>query len=213
MKRRLLGIVIAGIICGGLTVGALVHERAVESYNADNLIRLHIVPNSDTAGDQVLKHRVRRAVVRAMAPEFEQVKDVRVARRLVDDNIWRIKQAAAQEVALAGADYGVSVYHGRFDFPERTYGDLTLPAGEYEAVRVVLGSGKGHNWWCVLFPPLCMVSVEAAEDSVSVLAGSTGPQQVQFRSRLWEVARRHLGLPFNQVVRSPKEPPKDKETQ
>lgn len=203
MKRRLLAIVVGSLICGGLAVGVLAHERTVQSYNSTNLIRLHIVPNSDSAVDQALKHRVRRAVVAVMAPEFRGVKDVRVARRLVDCNMWRIKQVASREVALAGAEYDVRVYHGRFNFPEKTYGSLTLPAGEYEAVRVVLGAGKGHNWWCVLFPPLCMVSVEASDNSVALAGGADG-QRVQFRSRLWEIARRHLGIPLKQVVQSPK---------
>ncbi|MEW6171444.1 MAG: stage II sporulation protein R [Bacillota bacterium] len=204
MKRKLLAVLVVGLVLTGLAAGVL-RERAVESYNSDNLIRIHIIPNSDDPVDQALKHKVRRAMINAMAPEFQGVRDVRVARRLVDNNLDRIGAVASREVAMAGKDYGVQVYHGRFDFPVRTYGDLTLPAGEYEAVRVVLGAGKGQNWWCVLFPPLCMVSVDASDASVEALAGGEGGRRVQFRSRLWEMAQRRLGLPVKQVVQTTKD--------
>lgn len=200
IKRFLLSILLVGMASAGLATG-IWYDRAVEAYNPDNLIRLHIIPNSDAPVDQILKHRVRRAVIEAMAPEFRGVKDVREARRLVDANMKRIEAVAVKEVASAGKDYGVRVYHGRFDFPERTYGNLTLPPGEYEAVRVVLGAGKGQNWWCVLFPPLCLVNIEVSEAAVPALADETGADRVQFRSRLWELAERHL-KPLKQVVRS-----------
>lgn len=199
IKRFLLSILLIGLVSTGLAAG-IWYERAVEAYNPDNLIRLHVIPNSDAPADQILKHRVRRAVIEAMAPEFRGIKDVREARRLVDANMERIEAAAVKEIASAGKGYGVRVYHGQFDFPERTYGNLTLPAGEYEAVRVVLGAGKGQNWWCVLFPPLCLVNIEVNEAEVPALAGETGADKVQFRSRLWELAERHLE-PLKQVVR------------
>lgn len=199
MKRKLLSILFAGLLCFGITAGIL-YEQAVEAYNPNNLIRVHIIPNSDSPVDQKLKHRVRRAVVEAMAPEFKDADNISEARRLVDKNLAQIEAVARKEVALAGQDYGVRVYHGRFDFPERTYGDLTLPAGEYEAVRLVLGAGKGQNWWCVLFPPLCMVNIEAAEE-VPALASAPDEERVRFKSRLWELTERHLGQPLRQVVR------------
>ncbi|HIE13595.1 MAG TPA: stage II sporulation protein R [Desulfotomaculum sp.] len=200
MKRKILRILFAGLLCFGITAGIL-YERAVEAYNPNNLIRLHIIPNSDSPVDQELKHRVRRAVVEAMAPEFKEVDNIFKARRLVDMNLAEIQSVAQKQVALAGRDYGVRVYHGRFDFPERTYGGLTLPAGEYEAVRLVLGAGKGQNWWCVLFPPLCLVNIEVSEE-VPALAGTPDEDRVKFRSRLWELAERRLGRPLKQVVRS-----------
>lgn len=202
MKRKLLSLLFAGLLCFGITAGIL-YERAVEAYNPNNLIRLHIVPNSDSPVDQELKHRVRRAVVEAMAPKFKKIDNVSQARRLVDTNLEQIKSVAAKEVALAGKDYGVCVYHGRFDFPDRKYGDLMLPAGEYEAVRLVLGSGKGQNWWCVLFPPLCMVNIEVSEE-VPALAGTSDEGRVRFKSRLWELAGRRFSQPPKQVVRSSK---------
>uniref|UniRef100_A0A7C1FDM9 Stage II sporulation protein R n=1 Tax=Ammonifex degensii TaxID=42838 RepID=A0A7C1FDM9_9THEO len=201
MKRKLISIGVALTLLGaGLTFGFR-SGRAVQAYNSHNLIRLHIVPNSDASVDQALKHQVRQAVVEAMAPQFKNVRDVNEARRLVDANMERIRAVAARQVALAGQNYGVMVYHGRFLFPERHYGKLTLPAGEYEAVRIVLGAGRGQNWWCVLFPPLCMVDIEARETALPAAAGSGGELRVKFRSRLWEVARRHFAVPSGQVVR------------
>lgn len=200
MKQKVVAVLVGcSLLCAGLVFGFL-SDRAVEAYNPDNLIRLHIIPNSDAPVDQALKHQVRRAIIQTMTPQFKDVRNVNEARRLVDANLGRIKAVAARQVALAGQNYGVAVYHGRFLFPERTYGRLTLPAGEYEAVRIVLGAGRGQNWWCVLFPPLCMVNVTAQETAIPAATGGNG-LRVKFRSRLWEVAREYFTTPWKQVVR------------
>lgn len=200
MKQKVVAVLVGcSLLCAGLVLGFL-SNRAVEAYNPDNLIRLHIIPNSDAPVDQALKHQVRRAIIQTMAPQFKDVRNINEARRLVDANLGRIKAVAARQVALAGQNYGVTVYHGRFLFPERTYGRLTLPAGEYEAVRIVLGAGRGQNWWCVLFPPLCMVNVTAQETTVPAAAEGNG-LRVKFRSRLWEAACEYFTTPWKQVVR------------
>ncbi|ACX52646.1 stage II sporulation protein R [Ammonifex degensii KC4] len=168
---------------------------AVKAYDPHNLIRIHIVANSDTPSDQALKYRVRDAIITAMAPEFQGVKEIETARQKVEANLEKIREVAQQEVQAAGKNYEVKVYHGYFDFPERSYGRLTLPAGEYEAVRVVLGTGQGQNWWCVLFPPLCLLDVENSPEG-------EGKGEVALRSRLYELARHHLFPPLRQLVQA-----------
>lgn len=125
------------------------------------LIRLHVIANSDSPADQAVKYQVRDAIVGAMGEKFSRAGNAQEAREIVFENLGYIQQLAVEKVRSAGRDYPVTVELGRFPFPARTYhgwtADFTLPAGDYEAVRVVLGQGAGANWWCVLFPPLCFV--------------------------------------------------------
>lgn len=137
-------------------------EPHVVAYNQHNLIRFHVIANSDSDRDQALKRRVRDLVVQRMAPEFSKANNLNQARKIARTHLEEIKQIARKEVKQWGKDYPVSVQLGNFDFPVKTYGDLTLPAGNYEAVKVVIGEGQGANWWCVLFPPLCFVDVSKA---------------------------------------------------
>ncbi len=131
------------------------------------VVRLHILANSDSTADQTVKLKVRDAVVAATAgwdPE-----DPVLARATAAEHLPRIQAVAEQAVAEAGYDYPVAVELTRMYFTTRQYGDVTLPAGMYDAVRVTLGEGKGQNWWCVVYPPLC---VGAATEGTAVLNDS-----------------------------------------
>ncbi len=132
------------------------------------LIRFHVIANSDSPGDQALKLKVRDAVIGTMTPALAGAQDIDEARARVDAGMDLIKEAAEKVLAENGCRHPVRVTREICEFPEKTYRvsnggeegtlDLTLPAGDYEAVRVVIGSGKGANWWCVMFPPLCFVN-------------------------------------------------------
>ncbi len=177
-KKRFL-IVFAVLFGAALALAwRLACPPAVPAYNSHNLIRLHVIANSDSPVDQALKYQVRDAVVGAMAEKFSGVEDAEQARRIALENLDYIQELAAERIRAAGKDYPVTVEMGDFPFPEKTYHtslcDFTLPAGNYEAVRVVLGRGAGANWWCVLFPPLCFVdpgSVVPAEKAAGACAG------------------------------------------
>jgi len=161
-KQRTKIIVLAVLLCTGLAAAwQLTREQAVHAYNANNLIRFHVIANSNSPADQATKYRVRDSVVSAMSGKFDQVDNIQQARKITRENLDYIQQLAVQEVRAGGKDYPVTIKTGRYMFPARTYQnnfyDFTLSAGEYEAVRVVLGRGVGANWWCVLFPPLCFV--------------------------------------------------------
>lgn len=164
---------------------------AVRAYNPDNLIRFHVIANSDTGEDQSLKLKVRDAVVEGMTPRLKDVQDVAEARQRVRRDLVLIHELAADAVAAAGEDYPVRVYFGHFDFPVRRYGSLELPAGDYEAVRVVIGNGQGCNWWCVLFPPLCFVN--AQQDAVPAAAMPAQPVEVRMRLKVVDFWERHWG--------------------
>lgn len=153
-----------------------------EAYNKKNLIRLHILANSNSPADQNLKLEVKDAIIATTGKLFTGVSSPEVARQRVMANRELIRQTALDVIRRRGKDYPVKVVLGRFEFPQKHYGNLTLPPGEYEAVRVVIGKGAGHNWWCVLFPPLCFVEgvgakrVSAPPD---LLASLTGREQVK----------------------------------
>lgn len=125
---------------------------------ADTVLRLHVIANSDEPGDQVLKLAVKDAVVQMMRDEFKEMTELKEARQLAVQNIPEIKKTAESVITDRGYDYPVKVYVGEYEFPTKSYGNMVFPQGEYQALRVVIGEGQGKNWWCVLFPPLCMVS-------------------------------------------------------
>jgi len=129
----------------------------------EKFIRLHVIANSDKPPDQELKLRVKDAVSSTLENLLACAQNLEEARQAVYQNLPVIEEIARKEVAAAGQDYGVKAEMGTFSFPHKNYGSFILPAGDYEAVRVVIGSGRGANWWCVLFPPLCFIDSKTAQ--------------------------------------------------
>lgn len=134
-----------------------------EAYNAESLIRLHILANSDLPRDQELKLDVRDAILTKTQHLFSDITTKTEAWQRLVDNQDLVCSIAQEVIAKSGKDYPVEVRLGRYDFPEKTYGPLTVPAGDYQAIQVIIGRGQGHNWWCVLFPPLCFMENMGSE--------------------------------------------------
>lgn len=163
-------IVIALSLIGVLIIsGWYWDSKKIFKYDKNNLIRFHVIANSNSPLDQALKYKVRDEIIKTMSPYFAGVEDVSIARRVISGHAGDISAAAGKVIREYGYDYSVTVCMGRYQFPDKTYrldnrqnpdlpGEITLPAGDYEAVRVIIGSGRGANWWCVLFPPLCFVN-------------------------------------------------------
>ncbi|MGI6145272.1 MAG: stage II sporulation protein R [Clostridia bacterium] len=124
------------------------------------LIRLHILANSDTPEDQELKYRVRDEIIKTMHYEFAEAQSIGESRLILLDQLKSLEAQAEKYIAERGYPYQVQADYGIFEFPVRDYGEFTLPAGKYEALRLIIGEGQGANWWCVLFPPLCFVEGE-----------------------------------------------------
>ena len=155
----------------------------------DDLIRLHVLANSDHPDDQTVKLKVRDAVIEYLTPHLAGAIDSSDARRIVSEQEEALEAVVRDTVAEAGADYPVRLDTGRFEFPIRAYGGLVLPAGRYEAVRILLGEAEGKNWWCVLFPPLCFVSgtqATAVTPQLAVADKNIPPDKVEFRLKLTE---------------------------
>lgn len=133
------------------------------------VFRLHILANSDSEEDQSLKLKVRDAVLEENSDIFEDCKSAEEAAAAAREHIDEIKSSAEKVLAENGAGYGAECGIAKMRFDDRVYGDMTMPAGEYLALRVTLGDAGGKNWWCVMFPPLCLpaVSGEAAEEVFS----------------------------------------------
>ena len=122
---------------------------------AGKILRFHVRANSDSSADQALKLKVRDAVGAMMEPYLVGVDDRRQCESIVQEQIPRIIETAEQVIAQEGYAYPVTAQMGSADFPQKTYGNYTFPAGEYQALHIVIGSGKGRNWWCVMYPNLC----------------------------------------------------------
>lgn len=124
----------------------------------DSVLRLHVIANSDSIDDQALKIEVKNEVVGSFKDEFASQTGVEEAEKYAKDNIPEIKRIAEEAIYARGYSYPVRVEVGNYKFPTKSYGNMIFPQGDYNAVRIIIGEGKGKNWWCVLFPPLCMVS-------------------------------------------------------
>ena len=122
----------------------------------DSVIRLHVLANSDSEYDQQLKLKVRDGILEVAAELSESADNVDEARELLADNLNVITAAAEEVLRREGSDYTVNVTLTRESYPTREYGSLRLPAGEYTSLRVLIGEAEGQNWWCVLFPQLCL---------------------------------------------------------
>lgn len=133
-------------------------DSSSKAYKS-KLIRLHVLANSDSPEDQELKLKVRDKIITNMNTKLGNSKSIDETRKIVKDNIEEIKEIALKEIKSNQKDYQVAVSLGNQNFPTKSYGGFTLPSGQYEALKVVIGEGKGQNWWCVMFPPLCFIDI------------------------------------------------------
>lgn len=170
---------------------------------ADRVVRLHILANSDSDEDQALKLQVRDRVLDRAAEILTESADRAAAERALRAALPELESLAADEIARRGYDYPVTAELADTAFPTREYDGFALPAGRYLALRLVIGAGEGHNWWCVVFPPLCTaVSSDLAqtamaagltEDDVQLITESDNGYVLKFKSiELWEALRARL---------------------
>lgn len=139
-------------------------------------LRLHVLANSDSSADQALKLQVRDALVARCAALFGQADSLQAAEDKAAEALPALQRLAQQVVADAGYSYPVSLRLGEEYFGTRSYGQYTLPAGRYRALIVTLGAGGGHNWWCVLFPPLCIPAAQPPQQEAAAVWGQEGVQ-------------------------------------
>ena len=153
----------------GLTLTAGVWASASESALAEQVLRLHVVANSDSEQDQALKLLVRDAVLAQAGELLDGVSDRQSAEQALTPHLDELVRSAEEVLAAEGCGDSVTVSLADQWFPTKKYDSFSLPAGQYRALRVTIGKGQGRNWWCVVFPPLCLGSV--TEESVETVAG------------------------------------------
>ena len=129
----------------------------LQSGIAREIIRFHVIANSDTREDQALKMRVKEQVVGYLSQTLADEKDIKETRETIKNDMTKIKRQAETVIQEAGYDYKVTATLTNCYFPMKSYGDCTFPAGQYEALRICIGEAKGKNWWCVLYPNLCFI--------------------------------------------------------
>ena len=185
----LLGVALAALLGAWLNAG--------QAALADKVIRLHVIANSDSPADQALKLQVRDRILAEAEDLFDQSLTVDEARAVLTDQLAGLAAAGAEVVGEAGYDYPVTAsLEEDVWFPTKTYTDFALPAGNYTALRIVIGEGGGQNWWCVVFPPLCLGSVTEtveetaaaggfSEDEIALITGEDEGYVVKFRLMEW----------------------------
>lgn len=176
--------IITVIFASAAALFGLLGERAPKS---ESCLRLHIIANSDSEEDQAVKLKVRDAVLALVREDFSAGSREEAVTELLSRGA-EMQETAEQVLRVNGFDYGAQLIEGEFDFPDRVYGDELYPAGRYEALRIVLGDGEGRNWWCVMFPPLCVI--ETAESPAEFNEDGT----LKFRSAVWELLKEVFGL-------------------
>lgn len=171
--RKWTGLLLAATL---LVSAFLILPIHAQSGIYDNVIRLHVLANSDSAADQALKLKVRDSVLATTKEILADAASPEEAQALLGDALPQIKATSEQTLREHGSCETVEVWLGREEYPRRTYEQAALPAGEYLSLQVRIGEAAGQNWWCVLFPPMCLSAASADQKSVCLSAGLTEEQ-------------------------------------
>ena len=185
MKKLLRRIFICFLAVCFVYLGALIADR--EKLKSE-LVRLHVVAASDSAEDQAIKLRVRDAVLESLRVSLNGVTDIEEAKAYIEANLPKIEAVANQVLAAAGCGDVATVSLQMEEFAARVYDTFSLPAGLYDALRITIGEGEGQNWWCVVFPSLCVPATSQGFEDVAAGAGFsedltgtlTGEYEVRF---------------------------------
>lgn len=186
---------ITAVFCEGICAFAESRRGITE-----DVFRLHVIANSDSDEDQALKLRVRNAVLEASADIFGGAVSAADAKRLSEENLQLFEAAAAAEIAASGYDYPVRCEVGTVHFDRRVYGSAELPEGDYSALRVIIGEGEGRNWWCVMFPALCLPAVTNTDEVLS-LAAENGVISTEELELMQDPENYEVKLYFAEVIK------------
>lgn len=182
------------------SICAFSYAEYISTDISNSVFRLHVLANSDSKEDQDLKYKVRDSLLNYMNSICSNCSNKEEAINLVEENQKIFKQIALDTIHNEGYNYDVNINIGNFEFPTKTYGDISLPTGFYDALRVEIGNAKGQNWWCVMFPPLCFVDVSSGivpDESKEILdenltdeefsiVSDTSNKNIQFKFKLLE---------------------------
>ena len=203
MKKLKIGRIFVILILLSLfiLISAISYVDAVSNNIADSVFRLHVIANSDSKEDQELKLKVRDELLSYMNIISKDSTSKQEAMQIVNEHKEEFTQIAKKVIKENGYNYTVNVQIGKADFPTKYYGDITLPAGTYDALKVQIGEAKGQNWWCVMFPPLCFVDVstgivpdnskqelkQSLDDEEYDLISKTDNNEISFKFKIVEL--------------------------
>ena len=189
------------LFCIYTTICAISYVQAVSSDISNSVFRLHVIANSNSDDDQALKYKVRDNLLHYMNDICSNCKSKQEAINIVTEHNDKFKQIALETIKNEGYSYNVNINIGNFKFPTKHYGDISLPAGYYDALKVEIGDAKGRNWWCVMFPSLCFVDISSgivpnkskeelknvlSDEEYSVISDDSNPE-MQFKFKLLEL--------------------------
>ena len=138
-------------------ISAHSYSKTIFQSLSNSFLRLHIIANSDTTEDQVLKYKIRDEILNYITPYFSHINSKEEAIQLLENNMDKIHTICTNVVSSNGYNYPVKIDINNSYFPRKTYGQITLPEGFYDALKIEIGSSTGQNWWCVMFPSLCIL--------------------------------------------------------
>ena len=203
MKKLKIGRIFVILILLSLfiLISAISYVDAVSNNIADSVFRLHVIANSDSKEDQQLKLKVRDELLLYMNIISKDSTSKQEAMQIANEHKEEFTQIAEKVIKENGYNYTVNVQIGKADFPTKYYGDITLPAGTYDALKVQIGEAKGQNWWCVMFPPLCFVDVstgivpdnskqelkQSLDDEEYDLISKTDNNEISFKFKIVEL--------------------------
>lgn len=187
------------------SICAISYAQNISSDIASSVFRLHVIANSDNQQDQDLKYIVRDNLLSYMNELCSNCENKEQAIKLVTEHSNEFEKIAQDTINEQGFSYTVKINIGNFEFPTKNYGDISLPAGFYDALRVEIGEAKGQNWWCVMFPPLCFVDIssgivpeeskEIMEDNLNeeefALISDSSNEEMHFKFKLIEFFQEH----------------------
>ena len=142
-------------------VTATSYANSIFNDLSTNVVRLHIIANSDSSEDQLLKLKIRDSIINYMKIATKNANSKEEIINFCKNNLDELKNIAIQVIKENGYEYDVNIEIGNFYFPTKDYANISLPAGNYDALRIKIGNATGKNWWCSLFPPLCFVDISS----------------------------------------------------
>lgn len=182
MRKHLFGPLFLTLLFLGLLWAA--REEALGRSAAEKLIRLHVLAASDSREDQARKLLVRDALLEAVGPLLEPCETAEQAEVLLRSALPGLERAAEEALARDGRGQEVRLSLAERQFASRDYGSFSLPAGQYRSLQAVIGDGRGRNWWCVLFPPLCLAASEEEEEEAFAVFSPAEKRLVTARGRV-----------------------------
>lgn len=197
------------------------YSEKVNRNLSGNMIRLHIVANSNSKTDQDIKYLIRDELVNHMTQAAGELKNKEEARAYLQNHIEELEIIANKVISDSGSMYTAEVSYGKCPFPSKRYNNLILPAGYYDSVKVDIGNAEGENWWCVMFPPLCfveeakgdmseeyfdMLENELSEDEMSIIIAASDsdeiPVEIRFKIvELFQQSKIRLANLFRGIIR------------